>query len=38
MRHLRRATREVIDGFRAGLDLLLWGHTYPRRLTVSEED
>lgn len=30
MTYLRRALTEMADGFRAGLDVLLWGHAYPR--------
>jgi hypothetical protein len=30
MRYLRRIPADIVTGFRAGLDLLLWGHAYPR--------
>lgn len=38
MTHLRRAVREIADGFYAGLSMLLYGWPYPRRLpTVDPE-
>lgn len=30
MRYLRRLPADIATGFRAVLDLLLWGHVYPR--------
>jgi hypothetical protein len=30
MKHLRRIPGDILTGFRAGLDLLLYGHAYPR--------
>jgi hypothetical protein len=30
VRYLRRTAVDIVTGFRAGLDLLLWGHAYPR--------
>jgi hypothetical protein len=35
--YLRRAAREIIDGFHAGVSLLLWGWPYPRQLPAAEE-
>lgn len=38
MSHLRRAAREVIDGFHAGLNLLLYGWPYPRHLPAAKSE
>lgn len=33
---LRRAVREWVDGLHAGLDVLVWGHAYPRRVSLQD--
>jgi hypothetical protein len=32
--YLRKLTRDWVDGFRAGLDVLLWGQAYPRTTSL----
>jgi hypothetical protein len=34
--YLRRAVRDMADGFHASLDILLWGSAYPRRLSIRQ--
>jgi len=31
---LRRLAHDWVDGFRAGIDVLLWGHAYPRTVDI----
>jgi hypothetical protein len=33
---LHRAARDWVDGLCAGLDVLLWGQAYPRRVSVQD--
>ncbi|MEU2730102.1 hypothetical protein ABZ650_20535 [Streptomyces griseoviridis] len=36
MSHLRKLARDWTDGFRAARDVLLWGHAYPRAISLQE--
>ncbi|MDX3247186.1 hypothetical protein [Streptomyces sp. ME18-1-4] len=34
-RILRQLARDWTDGLRAGIDVLLWGHAYPRTIDLQ---